>query len=162
MSKPAQPQPEPDVMQVVQKALTAVVNAKTLQMKLVKLMTDYARTSNRDNILVVIDYFKDLNNIVDSAKELRAELLTYLVFLVSKGIPLTLKEDVIAVFSILNSVNFDKPEDLITTLLSDTFINKYMSILLSVQSVGVGGTQPIVLQIPVQPQPALQQGGVRP
>jgi hypothetical protein len=163
VSKQPQPQPEPEVAQIVSKALTAVVTAKTLQMKLVKLMTDYAKTQNRDNILITIDYFKDLNAIVSQARELRAELLTYLMFIVSKGIPLTLKEDVLTAFSILNSVNFDQPESLITTVLSDTFINKYMGILLSVQAVGVGAgaTQPIVLQIPVQPttQPA---GGVRP
>jgi len=48
-------------------------------------------------------------------------------------------------------VDFDKPETLITTILSDTFISSYINLVLSVQTMGTAPAQPIVLQIPVQP-----------
>jgi hypothetical protein len=153
----SQPQPSPseppEVAQVISKALLACVNAKNLQMQLVKLMREYAST-DRENILVVIDYYKELRDIVDRAKELRAELLSYIMYLAGK-VPLN-REDFLRVFTTLNSVDFDKPESLIITILSDTFINTYINLLLSVQTVGTMPSQPIVLQIPVQPV----QGGV--
>jgi hypothetical protein len=152
-----QPQPSPseppEVAQIISKALLACVKAKNMQMELVKLMSEYAKT-DRENILVVIDYYEKLKSIVESAKELRAELLSYIMFLAGK-VPLN-REDFLRVFTVLNSVDFDKPESLITTILSDTFINTYINLVLSVQSMGTAPSQPIVLQIPVQPV----QGGV--
>jgi hypothetical protein len=138
----------PEVVQILSKALLAITRTKSLQMRLVKLMSDYAKT-NRDHILVVVDYYKELNSIVAEAKELRAELQTYIMYLASR-VPLN-REDFLRVFATLNNVDFDKPETLITTILSDTFINAYINLVLSVQTMGTAPTQPIVLQIPVQP-----------
>ena len=142
------PSEPPEIAQIVSRALLGATRAKGLQLRLVKLMTEYART-NRDNILVVIDYFKELNSIVAEAKELKAELQAYLMYLASK-VPLN-REDFLRAFAILNNVDLDKPETLITTVLSDTFINTYINLVLSVQSMGTTPSQPIVLQIPVQP-----------
>jgi len=139
-------------------ALHACIDAKNLQLRLVKLMTEYAHT-DRENILVVVDYYKELNSIVARTREVRAELQAYLMYLASK-VPLN-REDFLRVFTALNNVDFDKPESLITTVLSDTFITTYINLLLSAQTAGTAGvSQPIVLQIPVQPA---QQGtgGVR-
>ena len=83
------------------------------------------------------------------AKELRAELQTYIMYLASR-VPLN-REDFLRVFTTLNNVDFDKPETLITTILSDTFISSYINLVLSAQPIGTAPTQPIVLQIPVQP-----------
>ena len=153
--KPQTPLEPPEITQVLSKALLAVTRAKTLQMRLAKLMAEYSKT-NRDHILVVVDYYKELNDIVAEAKELRAELQTYIMYLASR-VPLN-REDFLRVFTTLNNVDFDKPETLITTILSDAFINAYINLVLSVQTMGTAPTQPIVLQIPVQPV----QGGVRP
>ena len=146
--KPQAPSEPPEIAQILSKALLAITRAKSLQMRLVKLMSDYAKT-NRDHILVVVDYYKELNSIVTEAKELRAELQTYIMYLASR-VPLN-REDFLRVFTTLNNVDFDKPETLITTILSDTFISSYINLVLSVQSMGTAPTQPIVLQIPVQP-----------
>ncbi len=153
--KPQAPSEPPEIAQILSKALLAITKTKSLQMRLVKLMTEYSKT-NRDNILVVIDYYKELNSIVTEAKELKAELQTYIMYLASR-VPLN-REDFLRVFTTLNNVDFDKPETLITTILSDTFINSYINLVLSVQTMGTVPSQPIVLQIPVQPV----QGGVRP
>jgi len=153
--KPQAPSEPPEIAQILSKALLAITRAKSLQMRLVKLMSDYAKT-NRDHILVVVDYYKELNDIVMEAKELKAELQTYIMYLASR-VPLN-REDFLRVFTTLNNVDFDKPETLITTILSDTFINAYINLVLSVQTMGTTPTQPIVLQIPVQPV----QGGVKP
>jgi hypothetical protein len=153
--KPQAPSEPPEIAQILAKALLAITKTKSLQMRLVKLMTDYAKT-NRDHILIVVDYYKELNSIVAEAKELRAELQTYIMYLASR-VPLN-REDFLRVFTTLNNVDFDKPETLITTILSDTFINAYINLVLSVQTMGTAPTQPIVLQIPVQPV----QGGVKP
>ena len=153
--KPQAPSEPPEIAQVLSKALLAITRAKSLQMRLVKLMSDYAKT-NRDHILVVVDYYKELNDVVAEAKELRAELQTYIMYLASR-VPLN-REDFLRVFTTLNNVDFDKPETLITTILSDTFISSYINLVLSVQTMGTAPTQPIVLQIPVQPV----QGGVKP
>lgn len=146
--KPQAPSEPPEIAQVLSKALLAVTRTKSLQMRLVKLMSDYAKT-NRDHILIVVDYYKELNDIVAEAKELRAELQTYIMYLASR-VPLN-REDFLRVFTTLNNVDFDKPETLISTILSDTFINAYISLVLSVQTMGTTPAQPIVLQIPVQP-----------
>ena len=153
--KPQAPSEPPEIAQILSKALLAITKTKSLQMRLVKLMTDYAKT-NRDHILVVVDYYKELNSIVTEAKELKAELQIYIMYLASR-VPLN-REDFLRVFTTLNNVDFDKPETLITTILSDTFISSYINLVLSVQSMGTVPTQPIVLQIPVQPV----QGGVKP
>ena len=146
--KPQAPSEPPEIAQVLSKALLAITRAKSLQMRLVKLMSDYAKT-NRDHILVVVDYYKELNDIVTEAKELKAELQTYIMYLASR-VPLN-REDFLRVFTTLNNVDFDKPETLITTILSDTFISSYINLVLSVQTMGTAPAQPIVLQIPVQP-----------
>jgi hypothetical protein len=146
--KPQAPSEPPEIAQVLSKALLAITRAKSLQMRLVKLMSDYAKT-NRDHILVVVDYYKELNSIVTEAKELKAELQTYIMYLASR-VPLN-REDFLRVFTTLNNVDFDKPETLITTILSDTFISSYINLVLSVQTMGTAPAQPIVLQIPVQP-----------
>jgi len=146
--KPQAPSEPPEIAQILSKALLAITRAKSLQMRLVKLMSDYAKT-NRDHILVVVDYYKELNDIVAEAKELRAELQTYIMYLASR-VPLN-REDFLRVFTTLNNVDFDKPETLITTILSDTFISAYINLVLSVQTMGTAPAQPIVLQIPVQP-----------
>jgi len=146
--KPQAPSEPPEIAQILSKALLAITRAKSLQMRLVKLMSDYAKT-NRDHILVVVDYYKELNSIVTEAKELRAELQTYIMYLASR-VPLN-REDFLRVFTTLNNVDFDKPETLITTILSDTFISSYINLVLSVQTMGTAPAQPIVLQIPVQP-----------
>ena len=153
--KPQAPSEPPEIAQILSKALLAITRTKSLQMRLVKLMSDYAKT-NRDHILIVVDYYKELNSIVTEAKELKAELQTYIMYLASR-VPLN-REDFLRVFTTLNNVDFDKPETLITTILSDTFISSYINLVLSVQTMGTMPTQPIVLQIPVQPV----QGGVRP
>jgi len=142
------PSEPPEIAQILSKALLAVTRTKSLQMRLVKLMSDYAKT-NRDHILVVVDYYKELNSIVTEAKELKAELQTYIMYLASR-VPLN-REDFLRVFTTLNNVDFDKPETLITTILSDTFISSYINLVLSVQTMGTAPAQPIVLQIPVQP-----------
>jgi len=155
--QPTTPEP-PELSKVIADALHACVVAKNLQLRLVKLMTEYAHT-DRENILVVVDYYKELNSIVSATREVRGILQTYLMYLASK-VPLN-REDFLRVFTALNNVDFDKPESLITTVLSDTFINTYINLLLSAQTAGTAGvSQPIVLQIPVQPA---QQGtgGVR-
>jgi len=146
--KPQAPSEPPEIAQILSKALLAITRTKSLQMRLVKLMSDYAKT-NRDHILVVVDYYKELNDIVAEAKELRAELQAYIMYLASR-VPLN-REDFLKVFTTLNNVDFDKPETLITTILSDTFINAYINLVLSVQTMGTAPAQPIVLQIPVQP-----------
>jgi len=146
--KPQAPSEPPEIAQILSKALLAITRTKSLQMRLVKLMSDYAKT-NRDHILVVVDYYKELNSIVTEAKELRAELQTYIMYLASR-VPLN-REDFLRVFTTLNNVDFDKPETLITTILSDTFISSYINLVLSAQPIGTAPTQPIVLQIPVQP-----------
>jgi len=53
--KPQAPSEPPEIAQILSKALLAVTRTKSLQMRLVKLMSDYAKT-NRDHILVVVDY----------------------------------------------------------------------------------------------------------
>jgi len=146
--KPQAPSEPPEIAQILSKALLAITKTKSLQMRLVRLMSDYAKT-NRDHILIVVDYYKELNDIVAEAKELRAELQTYIMYLASR-VPLN-REDFLRVFTTLNNVDFDKPETLIATILSDTFINAYINLVLSVQTIGTAPAQPIVLQIPVQP-----------
>ena len=47
--KPQAPSEPPEIAQVLSKALLAITRAKSLQMRLVKLMSDYAKT-NRDHI----------------------------------------------------------------------------------------------------------------
>jgi len=142
------PSEPPEIAQIISRALLGATKAKNLQLRLVKLMTRYAKT-NKDNIIITIEYFNELNEIVAEAKELRAELQAYLMYLASK-VPLN-REDFLRAFTTLINVDFDKPETLISTILSDSFINTYINLVLSVQSMGATPSQPIVLQIPVQP-----------
>jgi len=142
------PSEPPEIAQIISKALLAVTRAKNLQLRLVNLMSRYAKV-NKDSVIVTIEYYKELDNIVAEARELRAELQAYLMYLASK-VPLN-REDFLKVFTTLINVDFNKPETLISTVLSDTFINTYINLVLSVQSTGTTPSQPIVLQIPVQP-----------
>jgi len=142
------PSEPPEIAQIISKALLGVTKAKSLQLRLVKLMNRYAN-ANKDSIIVALEYYKELNEIVAEARELRAELQAYLMYLVSKA-PLN-REDFLRAFTAILNVDFDKPETLITTILSDTFINTYINLILSVQTVGTTPSQHIVFQIPVQP-----------
>lgn len=146
------PPPQPDI---VQKALTALVRAKGLQARLVQLIAQYSKLlSANPDVLLIADYYKDFRDIQLAAKELRAELNTYLIYFTTKGVPLTLRQSVQKIFAILNSgTDQDSPEALLATVLSDTLIQEYMNLILTLQAslVPATGQQQVVLQIPVQP-----------
>ena len=149
---PEPPPPEPS--QVVANALQYCAKAKSLQLRLAKLMEEYAHIDNKESIFVLFKYYFEIQNIISETREVRGVLQAYLMYLASK-VPLN-REEFLKLFTILNTVDFGKPESLINTVLSDMFIYAYINLLLSIQTAGtVNPSQSIVFQFPI---PSAQQG----
>lgn len=136
----------------------ALAKVRALRQRLIELTLQYSGVAKKgSDVLVAVDYYRAVTDIKIEALGLRNELLTYLVYMVSQGLPASAKDAVQRVFLTLTTAQ-KEAEELLAGVLSEDFVAQYMSLLMTFLSTGQVQVQPLVLQIPVQPVP---QGGGR-
>ena len=144
-----------DIEVLVKGALQLTVFAKNLRKEVLQFKQEFADITPASlsdisaNVIKLADYYRQLNEIANDAKELRDTMVDYLVELASK-VPLN-KEDYINAFNVLYSLNPYEPEK---TIASDVFLELYTSLVLSA-TYAKGGAPPTPVFIPM---PLQQQG----
>jgi hypothetical protein len=138
-----------DIEGLVKGALQLTVLAKNLRKEVLQFKQEFADITPASlsdisaNVLKLADYYRKLNEIAETALELRDTMVDYLVELASK-VPLN-KEDYINAYNILYSLNPYEPEK---TIASDVFLELYTSLILSA-TYTKGGAPPTPVFVPM-------------